>query len=321
MRLRGISFFEKKPDIEALERNGDIDRLIRLLSYPDDIIQWKAAEALIRMGKPAAIKLIEQTHHPNRAIRIGIIETLTEMREGEAARKLMDLLVHDESIEVRWASAIALGEIGDTTAIPLLVRALQDPDKYVRYGAALALEELGWNPGTPEEYAYFLSAAQRWEEILYRKDIPAAPFLHHLHDTDPSIRAHAVEILGKLRNPDAKGACETVLKDVNGDVRWKGILAFPDCGIPLMHLPRGLSRRKRERKSAFPACLLNFLFLGLGYNYLGFWWGLVLFQLNVTAIVILGLLIGPLVPYLASYIVSVVAVVHTWFYVRGLPDI
>ena len=115
MRLRGISFFEKKPDIEALERNGDIDRLIRLLSYPDDIIQWKAAEALIRMGKPAAIKLIEQTHHPNRAIRIGIIETLTEMREGEAARKLMDLLVHDESIEVRWASAIALGEIGDKT--------------------------------------------------------------------------------------------------------------------------------------------------------------------------------------------------------------
>ena len=79
--------------------------------------------------------------------------------------------------------------------------------------------------------------------------------------------------------------------------------------------------RKRERKSAFAACLLNFLFLGLGYNYLGFWWGLVLFQLNVTAIVILGLLIGPLLPYVASYAVSAVAVVHTWFYVRRLPDL
>jgi hypothetical protein len=243
------------------------------------------------------------------------------MREQEAVRKLMDLLEHDESIEVRWASAVGLGEIGDTTAIPALIRALQDPDKYVRYGAALALEELGWNPGTPEEYAYFLSAAQRWEQILYHRAIPAAPFLQHLHDTDPSIRAHAIEILGKLGSPDAKSACETVLRDINGDVRWKGILAFPDCGIPLMHLPLGLSRRKRERKSAFAACLLNFLFLGLGYNYLGFWWGLVLFQLNVTAIVILGLLIGPLIPYLASYAISGVAVVHTWFYVRRLPDI
>ena len=322
MKLMGISFFEKKPDIEELERNGDIDRLIRLLSHPDDPIQWKAAEALIRIGKPAGKKLIEQTHHPNRAIRIGVIETLTEMREQEAARKLMDLLIHDESIEVRWASAVALGEIGDKSAIPPLIHALQDPDKYVRYGAALALDELGWNPGTPEEYAYYLSAAQKWEElILYHKDIPAKPFLHHLSDIDPSVRAHAVEVLGELRTPDAREGCSTVLKDINGEVRWKGIQAFPNCGIPLMHLPIGLSRRKRERKNVFVACLLNFLFIGLGYNYLGFWWGILLFQLNVTIIVILGLLIGPFIPYLASYAISAVVVVHTWFYVRRLPDI
>ena len=69
--------------------------------------------------------------------------------------------------------------------------------------------------------------------------------------------------------------------------------------------------------------LLNFFFLGLGYNYLGFWWGFLLFQVNVTAIVILSLMMGgPLIPYLASYALwPRVFVIHTWFYVRGLPDI
>ena len=322
MKSTGASLFRPKPDIEGLERNGDIYRLIKLLSHRDEIIQGKAVAALVRMGDPAIKELIERIYHPNRIVRIGIIETLAQTRDKRAVGKIIDLLRNDESIEVRWISAIALGEIGDKSAIPPLIYALQDPDKYVRYGAALALDELGWNPKTPEEYAYYLSAAQKWEElILYHKDIPAKPFLHHLADIDPMVRAHAVEVLGELRTPDAKEGCSTVLKDINGEVRWKGIQAFPNCGIPLMHLPIGLSRRKRERKNVFVACLLNFLFIGLGYNYLGFWWGMLLFQLNVTIIVILGLLIGPFIPYLASYAISAVVVVHTWFYVRRLPDI
>jgi HEAT repeat protein len=317
----GASLFRQKPDIEGLERNGDISRLIRLLSHRDEIIQGKAVAALVRMGDPAIKELIERIYHPNRIVRIGIIETLAQTRDKRAVGKIIDLLRNDESIEVRWISAIALGEIGDKAAIPPLIQALQDPDKYVRYGAALALDEVGWSPGTPEEYAYYLSAAQKWEElILYHQDIPARPFLHHLSDIDPSVRAHAVEVLGELRTPDAREGCSTVLKDINSEVRWKGIRAFPNCGIPLMQLPIALSQRKRERKSAFAACLLNFLFLGLGYSYLGFWWGMLLFQLNLTIIVILGLLIGPFIPYLASYAISAVVVVHTWFYVRRLPD-
>lgn len=321
MRPLPRSLFGKKPDIAALERNGDADRLIRLLTDPDPDIQWKAAEALGRMGEPAAQKLIERTHHANRAFRIGAIEALADIRERKAVRKLADLLLTDESAEVRWASAIALGEIGDAGAIPVLTGSLRDPDKYVRYGATLALDQLGWIPATPEDRGYYLAAAQRWDEILSTPDMPAAPFIHHIRDADPAIRAHVVEVLGKIRTPDAEAACEMVLKDPSGEVRWQGILAFPDCGIPLMHLPRGLSRRKRMRKSPYIASFLNFFFLGLGYNYLGFWWGLLLFQVNVTAIVTLALFIGPVMPYLFSYIISTVAVVHTWHYVRGLPDL
>jgi len=321
MRSLFRSLFGKQPDIGALERNGDTDRLIRLLTDPDPDIQWKAAEALGRMGEPAARKLIERTHHVNRAFRIGAIEALADIRESKAVEKLTDLLLTDESAEVRWASAIALGEIGNAEAIPVLVGSLRDPDKYVRYGATLALDQLGWIPATPEDRGYYLAAAQRWDEIASAPGIPAAPFIHHIRDADPTVRAHAVEVLGDLKIPDAAAACDLVLKDRSGEVRWQGILAFPDCGIPLMHLPRGLSRRKRIRKSPYIASFLNFFFLGLGYNYLGFWWGLLLFQVNVTAIITLALFIGPVMPYLFSYVISAVAVVHTWYYVRGLPDL
>jgi hypothetical protein len=67
--------------------------------------------------------------------------------------------------------------------------------------------------------------------------------------------------------------------------------------------------------------ILNFFFIGLGYSYLGMWWGFLLFQINVTAILIMGLRFPVYIPYLVSYAVSTVAVVHTWFYLRRLPDL
>jgi hypothetical protein len=321
MRFQLRSLFRGPPDINALERNGDVDSLLRLLTDPNPTVQRKAAEALGRMGEPAANKLIGRTHHANRTFRIGAVEALADIRESRAGKRLTDLLLTDESTEVRWVAAIALGETGGGGAVPALCTALKDPDKYVRYGAALALEHLGWTPASAEDRGYFLAAAQRWDEIPSAPDVPAAPFIHHVHDSDPEVRAHAVEILGKLGTPDAKVACDLVLRDASGDVRWKGILAFPDCGIPLMHLPRVLSKRKRERKSPYIASFLNFFFLGLGYNYLGFWWGLLLFQANVTAIVTLAPVFGAVTLYLISYLISTVAVAHTWYYVRGLPDL
>jgi hypothetical protein len=45
-----------------------------------------------------------------------------------------------------------------------------------------------------------------------------------------------------------------------------------------------------------------------------------LFQVNVTAIIITGLFLPLYIPYSISYSLSALAAVHTWFYVRGLPE-
>ena len=284
----------RTPDVGRLERKGAVDALIRLLAHRDSTIQWKAAAALERLpGEVTTEKLIRALDRPDRKVRIGVVEVLSNLRERRAVAGILPLLSGDESNEVRWAAAIALGEIGDAAAREGLIKALRDPDKYVRYGVALALEKNHWIPPDPEGQVYFLAAAQRWDEILVLGRAPVGPLIHHLSDYDPAVRAHAVKILGELHDPDAKGACDLALRDISGPVRWEAIKAFPKCSIPLMHLPRGLSRKKRV-KDPYGAMILNFLFIGLGYSYLEQWWGFLLFQVNVNAIIITGLFL-PLV--------------------------
>jgi hypothetical protein len=139
-------------------------------------------------------------------------------------------------------------------------------------------------------------------------------------DPDPSIRARAVDLLGALGDKGGAEACDLVLRDPDSEVRWRAILSLPKCGIPLMHLPPGLVRRPRIWKSPAVAALLNLFFLGLGYSYLERWYGLLVFQVNMTCVVLASLVMGPLYPYLASYAVSAFFAVQTWFLAKRLVE-
>ncbi|MCJ7794845.1 MAG: HEAT repeat domain-containing protein, partial [Methanoregulaceae archaeon] len=81
------------------------------------------------------------------------------MKDPRAVTALITTL-NDESSEVRWEAAIALGEIGDIRAIEPLVHALKDHDKYVRYGAAFALKKIGWTPADDEQKAFYFAGMQ-----------------------------------------------------------------------------------------------------------------------------------------------------------------
>lgn len=75
------------------------------------------------------------------------------------------------------------------------------------------------------------------------------------------------------------------LADSNSEVRWQAVLAAPRCGIDPLFIPRGISRRPRTAKNPFIAAIMNFLLPGLGYGYIGKWWGIMIFQIDVTATV------------------------------------
>ena len=66
---------------------------------------------------------------------------------------------------MRWAAGYSLALIGDESAITPIVAALRDPDKYVRSGAADALDIFGWEPAEIPLQVYYYIAKQEWDKI------------------------------------------------------------------------------------------------------------------------------------------------------------
>jgi hypothetical protein len=305
------------PDISALAEAGDLRRHVGLLSHPDPGVQEQAARALATLGEGAIRHLLGELDHPDPEVRLGIVEALGDIGDPSAVPPLVRLLSGEKSSEVRWAIALALGNTGDPDATLPLVQALRDPDKYVRFGAAMALGQLGWEPDG-EDRAFLLIARQEWDSLPALGATAVHPLLWATRDPDHAIRARAVDLLGALGDARGADACDLVLRDPDSEVRWRAVLAFPRCGVPLMHLPLGLVRRPRAWKSPAIAALLNLFFLGLGYSYLERWYGLLLFQVNLTSVVLASLVMGPLYPAIASYTLSALFAAQTWFLAKRL---
>ena len=242
------------------------------------------------------------------------------IRDQRAVPPLIELL-NDKSSEVRWETAIALGEIGGPEITSPLKNALRDPDKYVRYGAASALAKTGWNPVSDEERAFYYVGMQEWQEVKDCGPAAIGALSLVLHDQDSSVRIQAIEILGSIGDKKAIPALMQSLRDENADVRWKTVLASPKCGISVMHIPRGLSRRPRLRKNPLIAGFLNFMLPGLGYGYLGKWWGIMIFQIDITVTVWLFRYQGEVSSYGLLFPVYLVLAFHAWYIAQKMPDL
>ena len=306
-------FSLRSPDIEALKTAKDIHGLIRLLGHRNFDIQWRSADALGSLGTVATIPLISQLDHGKTAVRLGAIEALGTIRDERALKPLIFLLDHDRNVEVRWAAAFALGSLGIQGATAPLTRSLKDSDRYVRYGAAQALRMLSWVPGDDEERAYYSIALEDWTETARMGAAATGPLIETLRDPDASTRVRVVELLSGISDPRALRACELVLRDPDTTVRWKATLAAQKCSVPATHLPRGLSKRPRTGQNPWAAAVLNFLFFGQGYNYMGYWWGTLVFMSYMSILVLSQLELGPFIPYLIAYPVTALFAVHTFF--------
>jgi len=307
------------PDIDAMKSRGEIPGLIAALSHPDTDVQWRAAAALGTLGPDAIGHLIRGLATWNRAAKLGIIEALGEIRDRQAVDPLI-LHLRDPSAEVRWAAALALGEIGDERAIGPLLPGLRDPDRYVRYGTALSLPKLGWTPADGEEHAYQLLGLQDWAGIAALGP-PAVPALAlATKDREKTVRGRAVETLGRIGDERAIPAIIRGLRDPDDEVRWQAVLAGPGCGIAPMHLPRGLSQRPRARRNPLVAAFLNLILPGQGYLYLGRWWGVLVFQVDITATLWLFATVGDQPTYGLLLPLYVILAAHAWYLAGRMPE-
>jgi len=300
-------------DVDVLKARQDIKGLIRLMDHQNGDIQLKSIEALGALGSIATLPLLAELNSRNPLVRIGAIEALGIICDQRSCNPLICLLEHDENPEVRWVAALVLGTLNNPDATGPLVHGLRDKDRYVRYGAAQALRMLSWYPGNETEQAYFFIALHDWETVT-RIGAPATgPLIEILNDQNAKTREEIVTVLGNIGDSQSQRACEKVLMDSNRNVRWNAVIAAKKCGVDVSHLPWWLSRRPRSGQNPWAAAILNFLFIGLGYSYLGYWWGFLVFMSYSSLLVLSQLQLGPFVPYLIAYPVTALFAVQTFY--------
>lgn len=307
------------PDIAILTDRRDLAGLIQALTFDDFRIQTAAAKAIGALGPDAVSEIILGLKSRDRAVRLAMIEALAEIKDPRAVEPLLASLNHQDA-EIRWGSAIALGEIADPQAIPGLKQALRDPDKYVRYGASFALARMEWKPESPEERALLFYGMQEWGALKAMGTSAMSTLEIARKDRDPGIRLKAVELLGEMRDAKVAPSLIGALSDENSDVRWKAVLVSAKAGVPLMYLPRGISRRPRIRKNPKIAALLNFLLPGQGYNYLGKWWGILIFQFDVTVTLWLLRFGGESLSFTVLIPIYVLIAIHAAYIAIKMPD-
>lgn len=311
-------FPERTPNIGVLEEQRDIPALIHHLASREPEVQVAAAEALARLGSPATGPLIAALETRNRARRLGIIAALGQIGDVQALDALAGL-TKDPVSEIRWQACIALGQIEGTGAIPVLLSSLRDQDRYVRYASAVSLSKAGYVPETDDDRAWYAAGMQDWERLT-AFGAPAVPVLTRLlTDPDADLRRKAARALGGIGSSDAGPALVHALGDEDRQVRWEAMLASQKCGVPPMLLPRGLCRRPRLRKNPLVAGILNFLLPGLGYGYLGKWWGIMIFQIDITATVWIFKYYGEANTYGILFPLYIILGVHAWYITKKMP--
>lgn len=317
------------PDIPSMKEKRDYPGLTRTLCHRDLNIQWKAAQALGELGREGVDYLIHTLKNTmNKEARLGIIEALGIIGDPRAVNPLV-LQLKDTNNEIRWETALALGEIGATSAIPSLRNTLDDPDKYVRYGAALALRQLSWMPENDIDKAALSIGLQEWEKLEGMGSDSLIAIENAMKDPDKNIRLQAVRTMGTLRREEAIPLLYKAISDPDEDVRWQAVQSAPSCGLPMRFLPRALARRPRSRKNPLIAGFLNFVLPGTGYMYLGFWWGIILFQVDsLTTVFIFHY--SDKYPqsfenifsiYLTLFSIWLIFSVHAWFIAKNMPDL
>lgn len=310
------------PDLKRVEKfraERDLAGLLRALRAQDIHVSEAAAAALEEMADDHTEYLLSRLQTKDIRLKAGIIGIFSRTRNRRAVPPLIGML-SDPAGEIRWEAAIALGEIGNPGAIAPLVAALDDRDKYVRFGAARALARLGWVPATERERAAYHSALQEWDAVR-NVGVPAIPVLGNLFsDRDPVIRLKVVRTLGEMGHQEGAPLILRALRDENRDVRWQAVLASEHCGVPIGLVPCALSGRPSNRKSPLIAGFMNFMLPGLGYGYLGKWWGIMIFQIDITATVWLFRLGGETETYLILFPIYVILAIHAWYLAESMPE-
>src|SRR5579875_163734 len=195
---------------KGLGRVGDpraipalIDVFRRDWNDEETVAMWQeASRALARIGDTALFPLITALQDQNSAVRSGVIDALSQLKDPRTVDPLLGML-QDPDSQVRADAISALAQIGDEKEAEPLTTMLKDENWYIRCRVLYALGDL---------------------RVSSTIDTIALT----LHDPEPRVRSAAAIALGKFNN--AQPFLIELLKDSASEVRGAAALALGQIG-------------------------------------------------------------------------------------------
>ena len=133
-------------------------------------------------------------HLPDKVRKLAEQKNLYELRD----------ILEGEGPEMACASCEALGQIGEKVDIQYLVNALRYQYANVRRSAAEALEQVGWQPDTPQTAADYYSAKEDWNKCIEIGPSAVDAIIPCLQV--PSLRDGAVDAIKEIQKRYSQGA-------------------------------------------------------------------------------------------------------------------
>jgi HEAT repeat protein len=237
-----------------------VDALIEAL--PDENPAHQSAFwAVVKIGAPAVEPLVAALGHERADIREPAARALGQIGDQRALKPLFAAL-DDGHFAVREAACAALAHFGKS-ATQVLVAALRTEHDDVRWIAAGALEQQGWQPDQSASGIAYCITRGHWKQLaeLGEPAVPAlaaairhwdenvrrgaawslahigpsalAPLVEVLQDPDPYAREAAAGALGQLGQAGAVKPLAAALQDEYADVRLAAMHALLRLRTPL----------------------------------------------------------------------------------------
>lgn len=224
---------------EVLGKIGDkraVDILITALGDGDLGVRNYAVGALGQIQDVRAVEsVIAVLKHEYWGTRKIAAEALGHIGDQRAVEPLIAILINDPYPfhAVRESAAKALSKIGDARAVKPLILLLGDKDIFLREYAAIALDQMGWQPDRSESGAAYWIAKEKWDRCVEIGAPAVVPLIAALKDKYWRVRRGAIDALGKIGDvlavePLIAALCE----DKDDYVRWDAAWALKKIGSP-----------------------------------------------------------------------------------------
>lgn len=129
-------------------------------------------------------------------------------------------------------TVIAWGQIETEEGcdIESLVATLKDNNRFVRWDAAKALDECGWNAKNDQEKVLYYVAAKQWDKCVEIGSAAVEILIVRLKDSDKWVRVSAAKTLGQIGDGRSVEPLLAALKDDDKDVRYTASQALIKMG-------------------------------------------------------------------------------------------